>query len=50
VRRLRRNQRAGEGLEPVTVAPSDPLNLAGVLTPGAKVPSRSSTSVELGGA
>ena len=47
LRKLRREQRSGEELEPVTVAPSDPLNLAGVLTPGPKVPSRSAASVRV---
>ncbi len=47
LRRLRRQKREGEESPLVEVASSDPLNLAGVLTPGAKVPSRSRARVAL---
>jgi ATP-dependent Lhr-like helicase len=44
LRRVRREE-SGAGVD---VASSDPLNLEGILTPGAKVPSRSARAVPLG--
>ena len=47
VRLLRKVRREGAH-EEIRVAPSDPLNLAGILTPGDKVPARGSAAVRLG--
>lgn len=47
VRLMRRLRREGPGPEP-SVSPCDPLNLAGILTPGARVPLRHGERLPLG--
>jgi ATP-dependent Lhr-like helicase len=48
VRAARDTRRSGTGTDAITVAPADPLNLAGIILPGPRVNAQRTTVVTLG--